>query len=279
MKTVFSYLFLFLLTSLFVLTGHTTYSDEKIPVELQGIGIDEKTGSSIDLTLPFTDEHGKKVQLKYYFNGHKPVVIALVYFGCPNLCTLVLNGAIDSFNDVPLKPGQDYEVVAVSFDHKENPELALEKKANYLKTFKKQNTESGFHFLTGSEESVKALTSQMGFKFKWDKDQQQYAHASAIYVLTAQGQISRVLYGIIYPPQDVRLALLEAANGKIGSVVDKILLFCYHYDATNKKYVLLARRIMSLGGGVTLAVLGVFMAIFWLNEYRREKSKGDSNVV
>ncbi|MBK9294076.1 MAG: SCO family protein [Oligoflexia bacterium] len=229
-----------------------------------GIGIVEKTGSSIDLSLQFKDELGNLVQLKDYFNGHKPVLITLVYFGCPSLCTLVLNAAIDSLNNLSLVPGRDFEVLAISFDDKETQELALEKKTNYLKTYNKPDASGGFHFLTSTSASIQKLTTQMGFKFKWDKEQQQFAHASAIYILTSTGTISRALYGIMYPPQDVRLALIEASQAKIGTIVDKLLLFCYQYDATNKKYVLKAHRIMTLSGGVTLAVLGVFMAAFWL---------------
>jgi protein SCO1/2 len=276
LKLVFSYILILFLFALTILSGQVGYShegEEKIPYELQGVGIDEKTGSKIDLSLNFTDEKGQTQQLKNYFNDHKPVVMILTYYGCPNLCTLVLNGTIDSLNQINLKAGKDYNLVAVSFDPKETPTLAQEKKTNYLKTFQQKNAEDSFHFLTGAQASIEPLTAQMGFKYKWDKDQEQYAHASAIYVVTPQGQISRQLYGVMYAPRDLKLSLIEASEGKIGSVMDQLLLFCYHYDATAKKYVLWARKMMTLGGAVTLAVLGIIMALFWINEFKKSKLK------
>lgn len=265
--------------------------ESKIPYDLQGVGIDEKTGSKIDLNLGFTDENGQKVELKKYFNSSKPVIVAIVYYACPNLCSIVLNSTIDSLKDLKLKAGNDFEVVAISFDPRETPKLALAKKATYMKyllghshgltkdpeqglvqdsTSANQYLNSpqanGWHFLVGNEISTKAITNQLGFHYKWDKEILQFAHASAIYILTPEGQVSRQFYGIMYPPLDLKLSLVEAAKGKIGTLMDHLLLFCYHYDAGAKKYVVMAQKIMSIGGMVTLAILAIFMAIFWKKE-------------
>ena len=256
-------------------------ASEKIPFELQGIGIDEKTGEKIDLGLNFTDENGQPVKLKGYFNVGVPVIIALVYYGCPNLCSLVLNSTIDSLREINLRPGRDYKVVAISFDPRETSKLASAKKASYMDYLMKSMKEKApsaaetqnWHFLTGSAKSTQAITQQMGFHYRWDTEILQFAHASAIYVLTPEGQISRMFYGIMYPPRDLKLALLEAGKGKIGSVMDQLLLFCFHYDASAKRYVVMAQKIMMIGGAVTLAILIVFMALFWKKEIITLKEK------
>jgi protein SCO1 len=244
-------------------------SDEKIPTELQEIGIDENVGQKIDLTLPFRDETGQNVTLKNYFDGQKPVLLYLVYYGCPNLCTMVLNGGIESMKGITWNPGENYEVVAISIDSREKPELAREKKAAYLKEFGRPETGKGWHFLTGDEPSVAAITKQIGFRYKWDEESQQFAHGSAIFVLTPEGKISRYLFGIQYPPRDLKFAMLEASQGKTGSFMDRIVLFCFRYDASTKKYVLLAERIMTAGGALTLLVMGFIFSRFWKHERTR----------
>lgn len=263
------------------------FADQQIPVELQGIGIDDKTGQSVNLDIPFADSEGKPVVLKDYF-GKKPVLLALVYYGCPNLCTLVLNSTLDTLKDVNLVAGKDFDVLAVSFDPRENAELAKNKKSAYVAEYKKTKptaSEDGFHFLTGSKASIENVTSQMGFKFRWDKDSNQYAHASAVFVLTPGGKVSRVFYGLMYPPRDMRLALVEAGEGKIGNIVDQFMLFCFHYDAAAQKYVLLAQNLMKLGGAIMLAVLAFFMAVFWRKEIqltrktRKQHPEEVNNVI
>jgi protein SCO1/2 len=255
--------------------GHTKVTSDKLPDELKDIGIDEHRGQNIDLNLTFQDETGKTVPLKTYFASHKPVIMALVYYGCPNICTFVLNGIINSLKKIDLKPGEKFEVIAVSIDPHEDYKLAAEKKEAYLKEFNKdkvsaagtiQNTTAGWHFLVGKQPEITALAKQIGFRYKWVEETKQFAHGSAVYMLTPEGKISRYLYGIEYPPRDVKMALLEASDGKIGTFVDSILLFCFYYDAATKKYVLLASRIMQAGGLLTLAALMIFIGRLWARD-------------
>ena len=244
---------------------------EKLPQELEDVGINEHLGSTLDLNTSFQDETGATVPLKKYFDGTKPVLFFLVYYECPNLCTFVLNSAVDSMKKMNWTSGKDFEVVALSFNPKETFDLAKEKKDAYLKEYSRPEGAKGWHFLVagtakGSENNVKKIADEIGFKYKWDPEQNQYAHASALFVLTGSGKISRYFYGIDYPPQDLKVAMLEAGEGKIGNIVDKILLFCYHYDSSTKKYVLWASRIMSMGGGLTVLILGVFLGYSWRRE-------------
>lgn len=246
---------------------------EPVPDELQGVGIEDHTGRSIDVNVPFQDEKGQTVLLKKYFTGQKPVLFFLVYYECPNLCTFTLNSAVDSLKRIDMRPGEQFEIVALSINPRETAQLAAEKVQAYLNLYGHPESAAGWHFLTGKEENITKVAGQVGFQYKWDPQQKQYAHASAMYVFTADGKISRTFYGIDYPPRDMKVALLEAGRGRIGNLLDKIILFCYHYDASTKKYVLLASRLMTAGGAVTVAVLTIFMAGFWRKE-RAHQLKG-----
>jgi protein SCO1/2 len=252
---------------LFIIIFSQYSSAEKLPPELEGVGVEEHLGSKINTELTFQDETGATVPLKKYFNGTKPVLFFLVYYECPNLCTFVLNAAVDSIKKINLLPGKDFEMVAVSIDPRETPDLAKQKKEAYLQAYGNLSTADGWHFLVGKQPQITELSNQLGFKYKWDKDQKQFAHTSSIFILTGDGKISRYFYGILYPERDMRVALLEAGRGHIGSIADKILLFCFHYDASTKKYVLMATRIMSAGGALTVLILGLFLGLNW----RREK--------
>jgi len=253
---------------LFLLTLSSVSFAEKIPQELEGVGVEEHLGSKINTELTFQDETGATVPLKKYFNGTKPVLFFLVYYECPNLCTFVLNAAVDSIKKINLLPGKDFEMVAVSIDPRETPDLAQQKKTAYLQSYGNLATEGGWHFLVGKQPQITELSNQLGFKYKWDNEQKQFAHTSSIFVLTGDGKISRYFYGILYPERDMRVALLEAGRGHIGTIVDKLLLFCFHYDASTKKYVLMATRIMTAGGALTVAVLGLFLGL----TYRKERT-------
>lgn len=237
------------------------FAAESTPVELKGIAITEHLGSPIDLNLTFKDETGATVPLKTFFNGKKPVVMTLAYYGCPNLCGMLLNGVTDVFKDLSWMPGQEFEYVNVSIDPSETPELAVQKKGNILKDYGRTGTDAGWHFLTGNEANIRALAGQIGFNYFYDKEQKQYAHGSALYVLTPDGKLSRYLFGVMFEPRDMRLALLESSNGKIGNIVDHILLYCYRYDPKSRKYSLIATRLMKFGAGVTIAgiVGGIFL--------------------
>jgi protein SCO1 len=236
----------------------------EIPNELEGVGITEHLGDKVSISdLNFRDEAGKPVKLKDYFQKGRPVVLNLVYYECPNLCTFVLNGLVKTLKEMDWVPGKQFEIVTVSIDPHETPALALQKKTAYLEEYGKPEAASGWHFLTGSDASIHTLAQQVGFGFKYLPSDQQFAHAAAIYTLTPEGKISRYLYGIEFKPQDLKLSLLEASNGKIGNVVDRFLLFCYRFDTKTRKYSLYLTKLMQAGGAGTVLVFGGYMAVFW----------------
>lgn len=258
-----------------------TVQDEQTsqgPALLREVGIDQKLNQQIPLEAEFRDENGKPVQLKQYFDGRKPVVLTMVYFECPMLCTEVLNGLIRTLRVLPsnFAVGKDFDILTVSFDPRETPELAAAKKKNYLAQYKKPEAGSGWHFLTGNEESIRRLTQAVGFRYVYDQRLGQYAHAAAIMLLTPQGKVSRYLYGVDYPPKDLRLGLTEASNGKIGGLSEQILLLCYHYDPVIGKYSLLTLRLVQIGGVITLLALGTFLFVMFRRDWKKSRSEGPS---
>jgi protein SCO1/2 len=238
---------------------HSNARTDGAPGILSQVGIDQKLGEKIPLDLQFRDGAGNAVSLSDYFND-KPVVLSLVYYDCPMLCTQVLNGLLGSMKALTLNAGGEFEVVTVSFDSRETPELALEKKKVYLDQYDRAGAEEGWHFLTGDEASVAALTKSVGFRYAWDEDTQQFAHASGIMVLTPDGTLARYFYGIEFAPRDLKLGLVEASDGKIGSPVDQILLYCFYYDPVKGKYGLAIMNIIRILGTATILVMGT--AIF-----------------
>jgi protein SCO1 len=230
-------------------------AEETLPRELEGVGIQEKLGDRIDLDLHFTAENGYQVPLRSYFNSNKPVVLNLVYYSCPMLCNLVLNGQLNVLKETAWVPGNEFEIVTVSIDPMENWGLALNKKRYYMEAYGK-DAYAGWHFLTDYQGNVKKLAEQVGFSYKWDNHTKQFAHAAALVVLTPDGRVSRYLYGIKHRARDFRLAVTEASEGKLGSLTDRILLFCFHYDANARSYVPFARNIMRAGGVLTILMLG-----------------------
>lgn len=232
--------------------------------ELKDVTIEEHLGTQIDLNLPFTDETGKTVLLKDYFDGKTPVALSLVYFGCPGLCSFHLNGVVDSLKPMDWSIGRQFKYLVISFDPKENATMASAKKQNYLKLYKKDGAESGWHFLTGSQDSITKLTSQVGFRYQWKEETQEWAHASALTLLTPNGTIARYLHGIMFDPKTFKLALMESTEGKIGSIVDKMIWYCFHYDPQQSKYTLMASQVMKLGGVLILIILGLVMVPFWM---------------
>jgi protein SCO1/2 len=236
------------------------------PDLLKDVGIDQKLGQQVPLNLAFRDETGKAVQLNQYF-GQKPVLLSLVYFNCPMLCTQVLNGQEAAMKGLPMDAGDQFEAVTVSIDPSDRPVLASVKKQMYMGMYGRADAARGWHFLTGEEAQIKQLASAVGFRYAYDPDSKQFAHASAIMVLTADGKISKYFYGIQYSPRDLRLGLVEASARKIGTPVDSILLFCYHYDPHTGKYGLLISRLIQAGGLLTVLATGVMMLIF----FRRER--------
>jgi protein SCO1/2 len=238
------------------------------PEILRNVGIEQRLNSQLPFDAAFLDDTGKSVHLGDYFAGGKPVVLAFVYYQCPMLCNLELDGLFSSLKKISLNPGADYEVVAISFDARENPTLAAAKKATYLKSFGRPASANGIHFLSGKEHDIQLATEAAGFHYNWDSRQQQFAHASGIMIATPQGRLARYFYGIHYIERDVRLGLVEASDDKIGSPADEILLFCYHYDPTTGKYGLFIVNLLRVTGISTFVGLMSWIIIM----LRRDKS-------
>ena len=232
-------------------------SSSGLPKALKEVSFDQKLNAQLPLDLEFRNENGEAVKLGDYF-GKKPVVLSLVYYECPMLCTQVLNGMVSAFRVLSFKPGQEFDVITVSFDPREKPPLAAAKKKTYigyLPEAKRGSAENGWHFLTGDPESIKRLTETVGFRYHFDETTNQFAHASAIMVATPQGKLARYLYGIEYAPKDLRLSLIEASENKIGSPVDQLLLYCYHYDPATGKYGAVVMNMVRVGGIATLIMM------------------------
>jgi protein SCO1/2 len=232
-----------------------------LPKVLKSVGIDQRLNEQIPLDAVFKDERGQDVRLGQYFNG-KPVVLSLVYYSCPMLCNQVLNGMMGSFRQVSFNIGEQFEVVTVSFDPRETPELAAAKKSTYIKAYNRPGADASWHFLTGDEANIKRLTEAVGFRYVWDEQTNQFAHASGIMLLTPEGKLARYFYGIEYPPRDLRLGLVEASQNKIGTPVDALMLYCYHYDPATGKYGAIVMNIVRLAGGVTLfLIVGMILVL------------------
>lgn len=235
------------------------------PKALDDVGIDQRLGDPLPLDTPLRDESGRAVTLGDYF-GTKPVVLVMTYFECPMLCTLVLNGLTKTLKTLAFEPGKEFDVVAVSFDPRDTPETAAKKKATYVGEYGRTATAAGWHFLTGDEAAIARVAAATGFRYKWVPEEKQFAHAAAIMVATPEGRLARYFYGIDYSPRDLRLGLVEAADHKIGSAVDALLLFCYRYDPTTGKYGAIALNLIRLGGVATVLALGLFMTVMFRRE-------------
>lgn len=231
-----------------------------MPAALQDVRFEQKLDATLPLDAVFKDEQGQTVTLGSFF-GKRPVVLAFVYYECPMLCTQILNGLASGIGVLDQTAGQDFDVVAISFDSRETPVMAAAKKATYLDRYGRPGAERGWHFLTGDDTNIKRVTDTAGFHFSWDERTQQFAHASGIIVVTPDGRIARYLFGIEYPPRDLKFALMESSAGRIGSVVDQVLLYCYHYEPSTGSYSLAAMNAVRLGGAVTMAILLGFIAI------------------
>jgi protein SCO1/2 len=249
-------------------TGLPSHAAPAAGSPLSKVDIEQKLDGQLPLDAVFRDETGAAVRLGDLY-GERPVLLAFVYYGCPMLCTLVLNGVVRVLNGVTLTPGKDFDVVAISINPDETPEMAANKKAVYLKEYHRKGTEAGWHFLTGEESEIRRATDAAGFKYVYDPASKEYAHASAIYVTTPEGRLARYFFGIEYPARDLKLALVEASKGKIGGLVDRILLFCFHYDPVTGKYSLMIMRLVRIAG--VLTILGMAAAIILMT--RRERKK------
>ena len=245
---------------------------EPVPKQLAHVGIDEKLDAALPLALVFKDDTGRDVTLGSYFRPHHPVLLTLNYYRCPMLCTLELNGLVNAMKGLAYTPGDEFTVVTVSFDPRETATLARAKKQSYLEDLGRPSAEGGWHFLTGSQESIEALTKAVGFSFEYDKDTDQYAHAAVVMTATPEGRVARYLYGVTFEPATLKLALLEASKGKIGSTWERFILYCYHYDADRGRYALAALSIMRVGGALTALALASAIGGFWLRDRRQRLS-------
>jgi protein SCO1/2 len=238
---------------------------------LRDVGLEQRLDAELPLDAVFRDETGREVKLREYFDSQRPVVLALVYYRCPMLCTQVLNGFLKSSQAVPLEIGPDYQVVTVSFDARETPELAAEKKDRYVRAYRREGAAAGWHFLTGDQKAIDQLTEVIGFRYHYDPKSDQFAHASGIVLATPDGRLARYLYGIEYSPDDLRLGLIESSSGRIGSTVDQVLLLCYHYDPLTGRYGLAISGALRAAGCLTVLLLGGFLVVMFRRERRRPK--------
>nr|HEV7952909.1 SCO family protein [Candidatus Acidoferrales bacterium] len=236
------------------------------PEVLKNVGLDQKLNAQVPLDITFKDEHGATVSLGQLLQG-KPAILTMVYYKCPMLCTEVLNATLNTLKEVPLEIGKDFSVITVSIDPTEKPVLAEAKQIMYTGLYGRQGAVRGWHFLTGDEEQIQKLAAAVGFRFVYDNESSQFAHASGIMVMTPEGRLSRYFYGLAYNPRDVRLALVEAGEGKIGSTVDEIMLFCFHYDPVTGKYAVTIMHVVRAAGA--LSALGIVLGIIIF--LRREK--------
>ncbi|HVK59944.1 MAG TPA: SCO family protein [Bdellovibrionales bacterium] len=240
------------------------------PQELKDVGIDQKLGDKIDLDLPFTDHTGKAVTLRSYVADGKPLLLSLAYYNCPSLCNFHLNGLLDAFKQMKQPLGQEFHAVAISIEPKETADLAQKKRETYLKSYARPEGEKGWHFLVGQQPAIDSIAKEIGFKYHWDETEQQWAHASAAVVITPDGTISRYLNGIVFDPKTVRLSMIEASNGKVGSVIDKLVLYCFHFDPKTSKYSLYAFNVMRGGAVLIVLLLAIFILPFWIRNSRAQ---------
>ena len=225
-----------------------------LPPVLKEVGIDQRLNEQLPLDAVFKDDQGREVRLGEYFKG-KPVVLALVYYSCPRLCNQILIGTLTSVRQVSFNAGEDYQIVAISFDSRETPQLAAATKQTYVKAYNRANADAGWHFLTGDDANIKRVTDAVGFRYKWDEKTSQFAHASGIFVTTPEGKLARYFYGIAYPNHWVRLALVEASQNNIGTPVDTLMLYCYHYDPATGKYGASVMNGVKVAGVITVGLI------------------------
>jgi protein SCO1/2 len=247
------------------------------PAILSKVGITQNLNAQIRPDLAFRDEAGKPVRIGDFF-GKKPIVLSLVYFDCPALCTEVLNGELRTMKAISLDLGKDFEAVTVSFEPKDTPALARAKRDVYAGQYGRPEAADHWHFLTGDRQSIDALTDVTGFRYSYDASIRQYAHAAAILILTPDGRIDRYFYGVQYPARDVRLGLVEASEGKIGTVTDQALLYCYQYDPMTGKYGVVVMNVLRAAGGLTVLALAIFMTLMFIRERKRPGDKKISNL-
>lgn len=243
----------------------TETTSNGLPNALKEVGIEQKLGEQVPLDAEFKNEDGQTVKLGEYFGKGRPVILALVYYECPMLCNEVLNGLTGSLKGISFDAGQEFDVVAISFDTRENdkPGLAKNKKESYLKRYGRENTANGFHFLTGTQDQIDKITNAVGFKYHWDEKSEQFAHAGGIMLATPDGKLARYFYGIDYSPKDLKFGIMEAGEGKIGNPAEQLFLYCYHYDPATGSYGLAILKVMRIAAVFTILAIGGMLFVFW----------------
>lgn len=246
---------------------------ESAPGELEGVGIDENMGGQLPLDAEFTNSDGDKVRLGDIIDGDKPVILTLGYLKCTMLCHLILRGLTQTISELDWTLGDQYEIVSISIDPRETPAFAKINKQKYIKMYGRPEGAAGWHYLTGENKQIKKVADTAGFNYEYSEKDDMYLHTAAIFIITPNGRISRYLYGVAYDPVTLRMSMLEASEGRLGTTVDRIIMYCFHYDASEGRYAPVAFNIMKLGGAITVIVLGVFMLGLWMIEKRRGKKE------
>jgi protein SCO1 len=244
---------------------------DPLPKRLLGVDVQEKLDTALPLDLEFVEETGRKVRLREYFDGKLPVLLTLNYSECPMLCSLQLSAVVDGLKKVEWTLGKDYRALTVLIDPKETPATARKIKARYLQQYGRPESGNGWHFLTGSDANLHAFAQAIGFKYSYNEKRDEYVHPAAIAIATPSARVARYLYGLEYHPKTLRLSLVESSEGKIGSTVDRLILFCFHYDSSEGRYAPVARNLMRLGGGVAVIALGGFLSLLWRSELRKKR--------
>jgi protein SCO1 len=250
-----------------LLTYNAGAASTDLPAQLQNVGIDQHLNAQLPLDTVFKDESGQTVQLKQFF-GSKPVLFAPVYYSCPMLCDQILSGVVTGLRPLSLQPGRDFEVVAMSINPADTPQDAKAKRDHFSQSYSSKLGPNGWHFLVGSQASINAVTKAIGFRYHWDAAHKMFVHASGIMVVTPQGRLARYFYGVEYEPKDLKLGLIEASHDQIGSVVDQILLFCYHYDPNTGKYGAVVINFLRILAVLVLLTLGSALFIFWRRDVK-----------
>ncbi|WP_394837080.1 SCO family protein [Pendulispora rubella] len=256
--------------------GEAHAERDNTPKELKHVGVDEHLDGQIPLDATFRDETGAMVQLSKYFKGERPALFILAYHSCPVLCGMVQNAAATAMKEIPWTVGKEYDLVVISIDPRDTPETASQKKASILAAYGRPGTESGAHYLVGDKTQIDRVANAIGFQYEYDERQGQYGHPAVVMLTKPNGQMARYLYGLEYDPRDLRIGLLEAANGHSISTIEQVILYCYHYDPQDGKYTLMATRVMQLSGFATVLALGSFLGIMWTRERRRKRAEVDA---
>ncbi len=250
-------------------TQYNKASHEKVR-ELEGLEVKERLGNVLDLSIEVKDSQGYTKTLGDFFSGSLPVLMTVIYYECPNLCPLHIDGLVDGFKALPQNwiAGRDFKFLALSMDHREGPKKALSKKQALLKKFNRKGVEKNWYFLTATKENIRKITEQLGFEFRWDEASRQYAHPALAYLMTSEAKISSYLYGLSWNWRDLKLALTEAGEGKVGSFIDRLILFCFQFNPAKNKYTLYAYNIMRLGGALMVFIMLIFFVPFWIKNLR-----------